>query len=245
LFTLNLAAVIAGLGLFEMYISMWPPPEMIYKGSYKAGGYMIDGDPELGYIILPGKRIVTSVLKSPNKSVIYDVKYTINQYGLRQVSTPPNGRPSDESKPIFFFGDSFTFGEGVNDQDTLPQQFSVLSGLRAVNFGVHGYGPHQILRELETARPRIVEPRDPLAIVYTLPDPCTYIAQQGVHPGIPMGLITSLSMVCLNTSVHTQDLACLFGNDCCCVLISIASFWTTEYAKLIPITIEQDYWRLS
>jgi hypothetical protein len=71
-------------------------------------------------------------------------------------------------KAIFFFGDSYTFGLGVNDEDTLPQQFSRASQIRVINFGVPGYGPHQTLRMLEIDRPRIVESNDPLAVVYSL-----------------------------------------------------------------------------
>jgi hypothetical protein len=62
----------------------------------------------------------------------------------------------------------YTFGLGVNDEDTLPQQFSRASQIRVINFGVPGYGPHQTLRMLEIDRPRTVESNDPLAVVYSL-----------------------------------------------------------------------------
>jgi hypothetical protein len=93
------------------------------------------------------------------------VKYSINQYGLRQGSSPL--KPISQ-KAIFFFGDSYTFGEGVNDEDTLPQQFSRASGIRVINFGVPGYGPHQMLRMLEINGAKVVESNDPLTIVYSL-----------------------------------------------------------------------------
>jgi hypothetical protein len=48
------------------------------------------------------------------------------------------------------------FGEGVNDDETLPAYFSADLGYQAnvVNLGFHGYGPHQMLRSLETDRLR-------------------------------------------------------------------------------------------
>ena len=162
----NAAAIVAAIGLFEFYVNAWPPAKAEHEGTYATGGYFRE-DPELGYAISPGKRVVTSIEKSADGSMIYDAKYSINQYGLRQTEAP-NTTSGNNGSAIFFFGDFFTFGEGVNDFDSLPQQFSDLSGFRTINFGVHGYGPHQVLRELEIGRSRMIDPRDPLAVVYTL-----------------------------------------------------------------------------
>src|SRR5262249_33581885 len=59
---------------------------------------------------------------------IYDVKYSIDDNGVRKALLHQSG------KPVFFFGCSFTFGVGVNDDETLPHQFSTISNLRTVNF---------------------------------------------------------------------------------------------------------------
>jgi hypothetical protein len=51
-----------------------------------------------------------------------------------------------------FFGDSYTFGEGVEDDETFPY----LSGIAAAgryrvrNYGFSGYGPHQMLAAIES-----------------------------------------------------------------------------------------------
>lgn len=78
--------------------------------------------------------------------IIYDVSYTIDDSLLRRTVSPPTGGL------LAFFGDSFTFGEGVGDAETLPQRTVELAGgrLRALNFGFHGYGPQQFLRAMET-----------------------------------------------------------------------------------------------
>jgi len=78
---------------------------------------------------------------------IFDARYTINHDLLRKTLS------ADSGDTIAFFGDSWTFGVGVNDADTLPQSFSDLTGrrFRILNFGYSGYGPEQFLRMLETS----------------------------------------------------------------------------------------------
>lgn len=78
------------------------------------------------------------------EEVIYDVRYNINQYGNRY--TPGSSLPG---KAVLFLGDSFTFGEGIHDHQTFPYYFQKTSGIQAINAGMHGYGPHQVLRILE------------------------------------------------------------------------------------------------
>lgn len=80
-------------------------------------------------------------------SCVYEVTYTIDRFGHRRVPDPAETNAS----AIVFFGDSFTFGEGVDDEECLPYQvFSLTQGrYRVVNLGFHGYGPHQMLVALE------------------------------------------------------------------------------------------------
>lgn len=65
----------------------------------------------------------------------------INELGYRGASFPPS-KPDDEFR-VFFAGDSFTFGDFVEDSETLPAQLQqALSGcaprVRVVNAGVGG-----------------------------------------------------------------------------------------------------------
>jgi hypothetical protein len=79
-------------------------------------------------------------------ATIFSANYTIDSNLLRQTL-------SCESGPtIVFFGCSFTFGEGLNDADTLPQAFadSIDRKVRVLNLGVGGYGPQQFLSELQS-----------------------------------------------------------------------------------------------
>lgn len=80
----------------------------------------------------------------------YDVAITSNPQGLRGT------RPVTEQKPqgvtrIGIFGDSQTFGEGVNDWETYSAQLeALLANYEILNFGVHGYGTDQMLLRYET-----------------------------------------------------------------------------------------------
>jgi len=76
---------------------------------------------------------------------IFDVDYTIDENLVRRTMS------ADSGPAIVFFGDSFTFGEGLNDSETLPQQFSDLldRDVRVLNLAQRGYGPNQFLRILQ------------------------------------------------------------------------------------------------
>jgi hypothetical protein len=79
---------------------------------------------------------------------IYSADYTIDSNLLRET------RSAETGPTIAFFGDSWTFGVGLNDADTLPQAFADLLGRkqRVLNLGFPGYGPQQFLAEMQAAR---------------------------------------------------------------------------------------------
>lgn len=103
--------------------------------------------------------------KKTSSEVIYDVKYTINANAIRQTADfIPPGKPA-----ALFYGGSFTFGEGVNDQETLPAYFQeYMNGeLQAINMGFHGYGPHQMLVSLEhSMEEKIIAENPPRYLIY-------------------------------------------------------------------------------
>jgi GDSL-like Lipase/Acylhydrolase family len=70
---------------------------------------------------------------------------TIDSDGLRSTGeTPPPGEPV-----ILAVGDSFTFGDEVNDGETWPAYLQRLTGRRVLNGGVTGYGFDQIVLRAE------------------------------------------------------------------------------------------------
>ncbi len=101
-----------------------------------------------------------------NNSVIYATDYTFDSNLLRQTI-------SGESGPAtVFFGDSFTFGDGVKDSETLPQAFADLFDRKArvLNLALTGYSPQQFLREMETGRfDSVIGPNPKLFVFLTAP----------------------------------------------------------------------------
>lgn len=95
-----------------------------------------------GYGVLPN---VSGKSISRNKrtgEIIYDVTYSTNENGWRKI---PSSN-ANSKKCFLFFGDSFTYGEGLNDDETLPFFFGKeMKDYQIFNFGYHGYGPHQAL----------------------------------------------------------------------------------------------------
>ena len=107
------------------------------------GEYFIP-DADLGYKARPATTVTAS--KAKHGETIYRVRYTIDDKGRRLT-------PGDASGPTWvFMGCSYTFGEGVNDSETLPSYFSADMGNHenVLNLAFQGYGPHQMLRLLET-----------------------------------------------------------------------------------------------
>ena len=91
-------------------------------------------------------------------SVVYTATYTIGPDGFRETPqygwTPQNILTSVRPR-INFLGDSFTFGEGLNDRQTMEYFFGSLSekqgqAVWVKNYGVHGWGMHQALAILQS-----------------------------------------------------------------------------------------------
>ena len=112
------------------------------------GKYINSDHFDLGYAANPDQRV--RARRMLRDEVLYDVHYSIASNGLR-VAPPVSEEGADEC--ILFFGGSFTFGEGVNDDETLPFQTGLKTAGRyhVYNFGLHGYGPHQMLAALESS----------------------------------------------------------------------------------------------
>jgi hypothetical protein len=86
--------------------------------------------------------------------ILYQAKYSI---GERRFRISPGGDGAEEF--AIFLGDSFVFGIGVSDHETLPSAFMRNApGFRAYNFGFGGDGPNDQLvrawREVPPVRER-------------------------------------------------------------------------------------------
>jgi hypothetical protein len=101
-------------------------------------------DLALGWKLRPAS--VIRAVRARGEHVIYDARYTIDPRGQRV--TPDS---NSDGETVLFMGDSFMFGDGLPDTDTVPDHFALKTGRRfnVVNLGVSAYGPHQVLRQIE------------------------------------------------------------------------------------------------
>ncbi|MBI5674277.1 MAG: hypothetical protein HZC48_00415 [Nitrospirae bacterium] len=112
------------------------------------------------------KRTVTAYL---GDSILYDITYTVGKDGLR---TSPKAKKEDATA-ILFFGDSFTYGESVSDDETMPYVTGVITnGEYAIyNFGISGHGPQLMLAQIEHGEAdSAIKHRPQYAIYYFIPD---------------------------------------------------------------------------
>ena len=141
----NLLALPIALLLTETYFLYVSFKEGITRtGTSITEGYS-EGNDILGYSPLPGIQRTLKVMRGDD--IVFDVTYTIDDNGLR--NTPSSNNQS--SRCLLFFGGSFTFGAGLEDNETLPYFMGEeLNGnYKIFNFGFHGYGPHQMLAAIE------------------------------------------------------------------------------------------------
>jgi hypothetical protein len=164
----NLGAVVIALTIFEAYLWL-KNGEFYITERVSNRQYFSTPNDFLGYT----PRVSTMITASEyyKDDLIYDVTYRIDENGLRI------GPPYNKSNLVgctLFFVDSYTFGLGVNDNETLPYQVGIKSGgrYRIYNFAYRGYGPHQMLSALEhNLVERIVNCDGPKFAVYqAIPD---------------------------------------------------------------------------
>ena len=120
-------------------------------------------DKTFGYRHMPNTR-GTEVKRSGQKE-IYRATYTMDALG-RRITPHADGPPPENA--VLFIGCSFTFGLGVNDDQTMPWQFALgRPDLAVYNYGVAGYGPQHMLELFKTSVDKEV-PQKKAAVVYTL-----------------------------------------------------------------------------
>ena len=120
-------------------------------------------DANLGIALPPN--VVARAHKFTDHALVYDVTYTTDANGHRKTMGSTNATADN----VIFMGCSFTFGEGVQDSETLPQQFSDQAGRKynVVNFGVSTFGVHQPLRSMELGQLTPILTGGKRYIVYT------------------------------------------------------------------------------
>lgn len=99
----------------------------------------------LGFELTPDNVARAQVFDRESRRVT-DSLYTIDAAGLRKTRAAANA-----AEAYVFLGCSFTFGAYLSDDETLAYFFSRAHGFekKVINMGVPGYGPGNVLRDLE------------------------------------------------------------------------------------------------
>jgi hypothetical protein len=145
---LLIAAVAVAVGLLDVFAGLVAPQAhgVGLVTTFDPEGWKLP-DPDLGYRPKPGTKVVAS--STYGSQTVFNVTYTITAEGTR--ATPPAPPGADT---YVFVGDSFMFGQGLADDQTLPAQFAKADDfkIRTVNASAPGYAPNQFVRLLETGR---------------------------------------------------------------------------------------------
>jgi len=90
-----------------------------------------------------------NTILNPGKT-LYECSYSFDDMG-RRSTTSTNSLLKD--KVALFFGDAMAFGEGLNDEETLPSLFEKNNiEFKGFNYGFLGHGPTHMLLEISSDR---------------------------------------------------------------------------------------------
>jgi hypothetical protein len=129
-----------------------PPPQRIIRGAppspTTATGGIQRADPLLGWALKSGPLEFRHTLSDENGKVQFDVIYSVVN-GQRRTSLSTDAKRT-EGPVLIAAGCSFTFGHGLNDQDSWPWQLQErLPRYRVMNTADLGYGTDQALMAAE------------------------------------------------------------------------------------------------
>jgi hypothetical protein len=97
---------------------------------------------------IPGGQYQTSSTSKKTGKKIYDVTYSIDKIGRRHT---PVVLEKPRNNFLLFFGGSFTFGEGLEDNETIPYySFQHTDDYMPYNYGFHGHSAAEMLIKLST-----------------------------------------------------------------------------------------------
>ena len=152
---------------------------------------------------LPGPNTTTAFEEFLGGRRIAHATYRFDANGLREIPAAVQGRPYK----VVFFGCSFMFGHGVEDDQTLPYYFvrEAKGTFEGFNFAGDGWGPHQMLREIETGFVRRVSGAPDLAIYEAIPDHLRRVAGRAPWEDGPKYDLCRGNEACYSGPFHGVD----------------------------------------
>lgn len=116
------------------------PPAQGFRNEFDPGSLV--RDPVLGWRGRLNKVDNHKVYLTPENELLFDKRYTFGPDRYRVVPAPAGPKSSH----LVFFGCSYTFGVGANDDETLPAYAAALRPeVQVYSFALMSYGPAQAL----------------------------------------------------------------------------------------------------
>ncbi len=132
----------AVIRLVDPSASLWRYPNYIRETArHPVQERQLTYDSTLGWSPIPG--VSGTLMGKP---------FSVSREGTRDHNL---GAPSATGPLILAFGDSFTEGFGVGNDDTWPANLERVTGRRVLNAGVRGYGIDQMVLRAERLVPRL------------------------------------------------------------------------------------------
>ncbi len=152
-------------------------------------GYPSAYDADLGWIPRPG---------ASGDENFWHTRVTIDSQGFR---VHPQHAPA-KAPTILAMGDSFTFGDGVSDDQSWPAHLERLSSQHVVNAGVFGYGFDQIVMRAERVAPQV---HPDWTVVAFYPDDIRRCGVSSYYAQKPYFKLEGDKLVLQNVPVPTPD----------------------------------------
>ena len=141
----NVGFVLLALFVLEFYLGLAVRPPVKRLGQRTANLEMRD-DPVLGYRPAPNASFDATV--AVDDEILFQVTYDNDEHGYRRQ---PPARATSPARSVLCFGCSFTYGWGLENEETYPWLLQEALGAdwQVHNLAFNGYGPQQMLASLE------------------------------------------------------------------------------------------------
>lgn len=165
--TVIIIFILEGFFSFMVYQRNKPVRENLEKGLDVVDHPKTIVDKALG--IIPSPDTTVESIKKTQGKLIYDVHYSYDGVSMRVT---PDSTRSPHNKYAQFYGCSFTFGEGLEDDETMPFYFQNENpNFHIYSFAYKGFGPHQMLARLESKQPsKLIKEKDGFAVYFYIDD---------------------------------------------------------------------------
>jgi len=141
---LVLTSVLVTLSIIEMVYRLFFEKETFYAGEFYKQFYIPDST--LGYKMKGAGKFDALKMNNKGDTLFHTYYSNIEDTGRTAASFPHRMayHSVKDSNELVFLGCSFTFGEGLSDQQSLAYLTGEQNELNSVNLGCTGYGLHQV-----------------------------------------------------------------------------------------------------